>query len=330
VAHNLLGDLYFDSYRPTEAIAEWIKALALKPELPALHRNLGRALLESAHDPQAAVPVLLEGQRLAPKDSEIAWLLSQIKVPISAAAPATKATPAAVPAAATGTLGASVGGTGAALIAIPKGNIAETALLRSVTDAEWAAGQFTPTAFPKEKQPDNVRQAYIEVQLQRLLAQARGGDCPEALAGLDNLGQADEALPFTFSKFSGFIKQAHFQYYMGVVESTCGAMKAARKRWDRVSKSSEPANPLDSVFAYLAAKRLGESDAGVRIEAALAEANKKTAPEAQLSFVQGGLLVAAGKAAEGNALLEKSAENGEPLVQYMSLSLLAEAARRTP
>ena len=336
LAHALLGDLYFDSYRPMEAIAEWKKALALKPELPALHRNLGRALWEFAHDPVAAAPLLLEGQRLTPQDGEFEWALSQIKVPTlaaAAAAPATKAAPAADPAvdpaAATRTLSADAGGTGAGTVAMAKGNIAETALLRSVKDAEWAARQFNATAFPKERQPDDVRRDYLEVQLQRVLAQARGGHCPEALAGLDTLGQVDEALPFTFSKFSGFIKQAHFQYYLGVVESTCGEVKAAQRRWGRVSKSSEPANSTDSVFVYLAAKRLGEGDAGVRIEAALAEA-KKTAPEAQRSFVQGGLLVAAGKVEEGNALLEKAAESGEPLLQYMSLSLLAEVARKRP
>ncbi len=41
VAHALLGDLYFDSLRADEAIAEWRRALALKNDLPALHRNLG-------------------------------------------------------------------------------------------------------------------------------------------------------------------------------------------------------------------------------------------------------------------------------------------------
>ncbi len=63
VAHNLLGDLYFDSYLTTQAMAEWKQALALKKDLPALHRNLGLALLNVANDPNAALPILLEGSQ---------------------------------------------------------------------------------------------------------------------------------------------------------------------------------------------------------------------------------------------------------------------------
>ena len=79
VAHDLLGDLYFDSFRVTEAIAEWRKAQALKNDLPALHRNLGLALLNFANDPVAAQPVLLEGRRLAPDDWEIGNALHRIE-----------------------------------------------------------------------------------------------------------------------------------------------------------------------------------------------------------------------------------------------------------
>jgi len=80
VAHALLGDLYFDSLQTDQAIAEWRKALALKPDLPTLHRNLGRALLEIRKEPAAAAPVLTEGRRLDPDDPEIQDALNRLSI----------------------------------------------------------------------------------------------------------------------------------------------------------------------------------------------------------------------------------------------------------
>jgi tetratricopeptide (TPR) repeat protein len=78
VAHALLGDLYFDSLQTDEAIAEWRKALALKRDLPAVHRNLGRALLEIKGDRAGAAAVLQEGKRIYPDDREITEILSKL------------------------------------------------------------------------------------------------------------------------------------------------------------------------------------------------------------------------------------------------------------
>ena len=79
VAHALLGDLYFDSLQGDDAIAEWRKALALKQDIPALHRNLGRALLDR-NDRSAAASVFLEGRRIDPNDREIADALSKLNL----------------------------------------------------------------------------------------------------------------------------------------------------------------------------------------------------------------------------------------------------------
>ena len=79
VAHALLGDLYFDSLDADRAIAEWRRASALKPGLPALERNLGKALLEVKGDSAAAQAVLLVGVRMDPGDGEIAGLLDRAR-----------------------------------------------------------------------------------------------------------------------------------------------------------------------------------------------------------------------------------------------------------
>ena len=59
LAHNFLADLYFDSFEPTAAIAEWRKALALERDLPALSHNLARALAEYSKEPASASAAVL-------------------------------------------------------------------------------------------------------------------------------------------------------------------------------------------------------------------------------------------------------------------------------
>jgi tetratricopeptide (TPR) repeat protein len=213
-------------------------------------------------------------------------------------------------------------------IAAAKSAAVETrALVQSPLDPDAAAALFNAAAFPQEKQPDTVRRAYIEVQLQRLLAHARAGQCAAAVAGLETLGDEDTSLPFTLYGFGSFIKSAHFQYYMGVVERACGYEKAAKKRWSKISKSSEPAESVDYIFPYLAAGNMGDNDARARIDAAL-KALQKTPPDASrpgLTFAQGALLMAAGKRDEADALLKKSLEADDPFVQYMSLTVMVQA-----
>jgi hypothetical protein len=211
---------------------------------------------------------------------------------------------------------------------VAAGDAVGSALVKSPVDPEAAAGVFSVANFPKDKQPDAVRRAYIEVQLQRLLGRARAGGCREALPGLETLGGEDTGLPFTFYGFGSFMKSAHFQYYMGIVESACGAGAAAKKRWSKVSKSNEPIDSVDYSFPYLAAKSLGESDAGTRIDAALQALKKAGDSRPALLFAQGALLKAAGKSEEGDALLQKSLHAADPFVQYLSLSVMVQASRK--
>jgi len=137
-------------------------------------------------------------------------------------------------------------------------------------------------------------------------------------------------VPFTLYGFGSFMKSAHFQYYMGVVENACGDEKAAKKRWSKLSRSSERIDSVDYIYPYLAAKSLGDSDARPKIDAAL-QALIKTASDGSrpaVAFSQGALLIAAGKRDEGDALLQKSLQSGDPFVQYMSLAAMADASRK--
>jgi hypothetical protein len=217
-----------------------------------------------------------------------------------------------------------------AAVEVSNGDVATRALIVSATDPDQAAALFNEANFPKEKQPDAVRSAYIEVRLQLLLDLAHRGKCRNALANLETLGEEDTNVPFTLYGFGSFMKSAHFQYYLAVVENACGDEKGAKKRWSKLSRSSEPIESTEYVYPYLAAKSLGESDARVRIDAAL-QALEKTAsndsPPA-IAFSQGALLIAAGKTGDGEALLQKALQAGDSFVQYLSLAVMAEASRK--
>jgi PA14 domain len=217
-----------------------------------------------------------------------------------------------------------------AALEVPNGDVAGRALVKSAKDPAAAAALFTTANFPGDKQPDAVRRAYIEVQLQRLLERARAGNCGEVMPILETLGDEDKNLPFTFYGFSSFMKSAHFQYNLGIVESICGAGKAAQKRWGKLSRSSEPIDSADYVYPYLSAKSLGESNAGARIDAALQALKKAARDDSRpvLMFTQGALLIAAGKSEDGEALLRKSLRDGDSFVQYLSLTVLTEASRK--
>ena len=327
-AHDLLGDLYFDSNRATKAMAEWQHALAFNKNLPALHRNLGLALLDYAKDPAAALRVLQEGVMMAPNDGELAHAFERANKLAGATSPSAAAQPAISPnspppnGADVKQVLAEVTTTAMA----PKGDLATIALLRSVSDAYWSNNQFISENFPKDKQPDSVRQAYLEVQLRLLITAASDGHCKDAMAHLPDLGEMNDSLPFTFSKFAGFMKQSHFQYYIGVLENKCGSDKAAQKRWSKVSKTAEPSNSPDFVFPYLAAKRLGEPDAVQRIAAALDQVKIASPDQAApaVLFCRGALLVAYGNAEQGTDFLRKAAQSNDTFIQYLSLAVLAD------
>jgi hypothetical protein len=211
------------------------------------------------------------------------------------------------------------------------GDIASTALVMSALDPEKAQQMFTPANFPNDRQPQAVRRAYIEVQLQRLLAKARAGKCNEAVPGLDTLGDEDKNLGFTFNTFGSLMKAPHFQFYKGAIAFACGDQKDARKTWSKLSKPGDSIMSADDVFPYLALLNLGGADAKQRIAAAIGTLKSRLSaadPAADLIYAQGMLLVASGAREEGSALLEQSSKASNPMVQYLSLVALRDIPRK--
>jgi Flp pilus assembly protein TadD len=70
-AHYLFGSLYMSFQMVDEAIAEWTQARSLRPDIPTLHRNLGRAWLDVKKDASAALPILEEGMKFDPTNTDL-------------------------------------------------------------------------------------------------------------------------------------------------------------------------------------------------------------------------------------------------------------------
>jgi len=162
-----------------------------------------------------------------------------------------------------------------------------------------AAQMFNATALPAEKQPEEVRRAYIEVQLQKLLAMGRSGNCSTALDQLFLLGNEDPSLPFTLYGFEPFMRADHFQYYAGVLEAACHDEKNARKRWSKLIKHSELFSSIDYVFPILASVKVNPGDGAAKITAGLeaVRAELQKADEAsrpRLNYFEAMLLAASG------------------------------------
>src|SRR5262249_6983372 len=175
--------------------------------------------------------------------------------------------------------------------------IAAAALMAAAEgDLGRARNYFTATNFPAEKQDDAVREAYIELELQRLLALAADRNCQAVEQLLTNIGAYDKNLPFTFHPFNSFMKGARFQYYLAEAESACDE-KEGRRHFEKVSRMKADMSSADFAFPFLAAARLS---APSRASAALDDVQRymQTAngtARGALYFNQGLLLVLAGK-----------------------------------
>jgi hypothetical protein len=208
--------------------------------------------------------------------------------------------------------------------------VAAAALLKAASGlADDAAGMFEPKIFSADKQPDEVRRAYIEVQLQRLMMQTKSGNCRAVIDRLDKLGSEDGGLTFTMYGFNNFMKPAHFQYYMGAVEAFCSEDKSARKRWSKVAKMNDALPSAEFVFPILAEWRLNSAEAKPRIASALEavrQARDQTAPQSTLllMYIEGILLRIAGQEQEAAKLLQEVVKTS----QDVFLTYLAQVGLR--
>jgi hypothetical protein len=194
-----------------------------------------------------------------------------------------------------------------------------------------AGALFTAENFPRERQPDSIRQAYIEVQLQLLRDQAAHHKCTDALKGAEAIGSEDKTLPFTLYGFEAFMKGARFQYYLGAAEALCGDVGAARRRWSKVAKMTPGISSPDFTFPIVAAQNLAGKGKGPdiqpwldKVSAALASAGDDA--KGTLLYSKGLLLLARGEEASAiGAFQEGEQAPDRQMSRYLNSLVLREA-----
>ena len=94
--------------------------------------------------------------------------------------------------------------------------------LAEAGDFERATQLFHDRFFPREEGGTNVRQVWIEVQLLRVLALAKGGQCGKALTVARNLHSEVPGLAFTRDGLEPMRQSARTSYLIGTAFASCG------------------------------------------------------------------------------------------------------------
>ena len=250
-AHFLLGSLAMAGGMTEEAIRHWETARTLNPRIPVLHRNLGVTLLQLRDNPAQAARVLEEGLAADAANTELYSALSQA-LTLLGRPPADRVRvferhpqPAAMP---------------AALVYSRALALAED---RRFDEAEVL---FASRFFPREEGGTNVRQVYLEVRLQRALADSRAGRAADALRGATELGQPVAGLDFTRDGMAPLLADARVQFLIAGIEDRAGQPAAAGRRRRALVDKHAGRLGAAGVYAYLAARALGDGRAAGLLE----------------------------------------------------------------
>ncbi len=316
----LLGELYMAGAEVDKAIEAWEQARKNGFKRAELYRDLGRAFTELKKDTKSGLAVFEDGLKIAPGDPEIQKGVQTLFGPARKfkSLAASNAPPDAMILNAP-SLPASSSPQASARYAL--GLAAEGKL-------DEAAKVFDAVNFPGEKQDDIVREAYMEIQVQTVVAMARNRRCSEAIAAEERLGDENPLLPFTFHSFGGILKGLRVQFNLATLEVLCGNEKGARKIWNKLAKTQvkDVANPEFSV-PFVAAATLGqEAEAKPRMEAALEQIKAALAgnsDRATLLYSQGMLLRALGREKDAqSSFADVVGASPPPMIGYLALAAL--------
>ena len=243
-AHYLLGTFYFSKGVADQALDEWDQARELNSRIPVLHASLGRALLQVKNDPQAAFEVFQEGLHT---DSQNIVLYTGIDQALSIL----RRPPQARIRALEQYLDHQN---------MPTSLLYELILnLTESGEFDKAAGLFRNRFFQREEGGTNVRQVWLEVQIQLALSQSQSGQCSEAIKLVDHLAEPVVDLPFTHDGLEPFLRSARLHYLLGSVYRTCNLPDRAR---DHFTQAAAKSTLEDAVWAWKASEELPNFDLG--------------------------------------------------------------------
>ena len=241
-AHYLLGTLYFSKGLTDQALAEWDQARKLSPQIRVLHASLGRALLHGKNDPEQALIVFQEGLH---NDSQnlalyigIDQALSILEHPPQERVAALERYPD--------------------LAGMPTALVYE--LILNLTEAgefEKAAALFHNRFFQREEGGTNVRQVWLEVQIQHALSMAQQRQCSEAIKAVDELAQPVPDLAFTRDGLEPFLESARVSYLIGNVYKRCKVTDKALLSFKHAAGKSSVG---DAAWAWKASQQLPDFD----------------------------------------------------------------------
>lgn len=237
-AHYLLGTLYFSRGLADQALGEWEQARRVNQQIPALHASLGRVLLHGKENPEQALTVFGEGLRADPRNVElytgIDQALSILRRPAKERVAALERYP---------------DGAG-----MPSKLVYEVILnLAESGEFEKAAALFHNRFFSREEGGTNVRQVWLELQMQRAISLAQAGRCTEGVRIVDQLATPVADLPFTNDGLEPFLRSARLNYLTGTVYKTCNLPDKARTRF---RNASEHWDMEDAVWSWKASQEL--------------------------------------------------------------------------
>lgn len=284
-AKLLLGDLLMAAGQVDEAIAEWQLARQASARLATLHRNLGLALLRIKNQPAEAAQVLQEGLSADPRNPAVYEALDQA-LSIQARPPSERA---------------------AALqrypdaAAMPQNLLIRKALAMAASgQAEAALQLISGRFFAREELGTNIRQVYVEIQLQHAQELLRSGQKDQAISIARGLAQPVAGLDFTRDGMAAFLETARVQYILAELEAKAGHEEEARACWRRAAGRAGRGSDLELAFATRAALQLGSPLDGQTISKHL---NRGGVPSSGLAaYGRGELLRVNG--AEAAALVE--------------------------
>src|SRR5579871_69159 len=296
-AHYLLGTLYFSKGITDQALAEWDQARKLNSQIPVLHASLGRALLHAKNDPQAALQVFQEGLKTDVRNialyTGMDQALSILRRPPHERVSALEQYP-------------DQAGMPTSLLYELILNLAESG------EFEKAAGLFHNRFFQREEGGTNVRQVWLEVQIQQALSLAQSGKCSEALRIVDHIAEPTTDLAFTRDGLDPFLRTARFQFLIGSVYRSCNVPDRAQ---DHFAQAAQKSSFGDAVWAWKASQSLPNFDA---------ESAKRSLQDMLEHAKNGGdTTSASGSWFYNVAMLDRAAGNAEQAEQRFREALLS-------
>ena len=191
--------------------------------------------------------------------------------------------------------------------------------LAEAGDFERAENLFHNRFFPREEGGTNVRQVWIEVQLQKLTAYAKSNRCTEAVAIAERLGREAPGLDFARDGLAPIVDSARAQYLMATAYATCGKTQEAEAKLQVAAKAFAPDQVL---WAWQAAQKLPGFDARVwqeRLRSASADAEGRTQTSSFAGwwhYTTGALQAALGNRKEADREFQKALLLPDRMMSY--------------